>query len=179
MLKETKQNWKDTVFIVTNRTGDLDDEKLAVINGYVKYLFDKNVGFDVIYDNTVELANDLRTMSIEEYNQKVRMSSKSRTYSIYKHYYEYSNPNERVWLEAFAKYMNSHRGSLTAEEARRASYTVSYLSLKYDGMKGIQAALESGQIPKTDADRRWLSYLRDFAHESAGMIDIPALDSML
>lgn len=165
--------------MVTNRTGDLDEEKIKVINGYAQYLYDNNVGCDVIYDNTKALANDLRTMSLEEYNERIRTSSKGRDYSGYKHYYEYTHPEERVWLHAFSKYVSSLKGQLTGEEARRASYVISYFSLKYGGMAGISQAMLDGKIPKSNADRRWLSYLRDFSHESAGMIDIPALDIML
>lgn len=167
------------MFVVTNRTGDLSDEKLEVINGYAKYLYELNAGCDVIFDNTVALANDLRKMSLEEYDEKIKASCKSRDYSVYKHYYEFRHPEERVWLRAFAKYVLSKKGELSGEEARHASYVISHFSMKYGGAKGISNAISKGEIPKSDADRRWLSYLKDFVHESAGMIDIPALDIML
>ena len=167
------------MFIVTNRTGDLSDDKLEVINGYSAYLYELNAGCDVIFDNTVALANDLRKMSLEEYDKKINSSCKREEYSRYKHYYEFKNPEERVWLRAFAKYVLAKKGELSGEEARRAAYVISYFSMKYGGAKGISEALSSGEIPKSDTDRRWLSYLKDFSHESAGMIDIPALDIML
>lgn len=169
------------MFVVTNRTGDLDDEKIAIINGYARYLFDINIGCDVIYDNTVALANELRKMSLADYDEYIKTVCRSREYARYKHYYEYTHPDEHKWLAGFREYMiNTKKGDLTRDEIRRASQVISYFSLKYDGLMGIASAIEEKKIPKSEVDRKYLSCLKEYlSQESAGMIDIPAFDNML
>lgn len=182
------------MFYISNRKGDLDESKLAVINGYIEYLYNLNTGFDVIYDNAIMIANQLRTMTVEEHDKMIVETGRTGNYSRIKHYYEYRYPAERAWLHPFGEYVYNTRKNdgtkSSRDEARRIAHSASYMSMKYGGLVGIINAVKQSTLPKTVYDKKTINQIITFfqtkegkevlsSYESAGMIDIPALDIIL